>query len=121
MTVPVLRKELVVTKRLLLVEKLHVRKQVLNTNVPQTVELRRKEVHYERVATPTVPPAQPRPLFFFHLSFLVNPMIQNVVGLFNSASKAQPAVQHPTSAGFVRDNSRRGRPEARRNGRRYRR
>lgn len=47
MTVPVLRKELVVTKRLLLVEKLHVRKQVLNTNVPQTVELRRKEVHYE--------------------------------------------------------------------------
>ena len=60
MTVPVLRKELVVTKRLLLVKKkLHVRKQVLNTNVPQTVELRRKEVHYERVATPTVPPAQP--------------------------------------------------------------
>ena len=59
MTVPVLREELVVTKRLLLVEKLHVRKQVLNTNVPQTMELRRKEVHYERVATPTVPPAQP--------------------------------------------------------------
>ena len=48
-------------------------------------------------------------------------MIQTVVGLFNSAYKAQPAVQHLTSADFVRDNSRRGRPEARRNERRYRR
>ena len=48
-------------------------------------------------------------------------MIQTVVGLFNSASKAQPAVQHLTSAGFVRDSSRRGRPEAGRNERQYRR
>lgn len=56
MIVPVLREELVVTKRLLLVEELHVHKQVLETHAPQTVELRREEVHYERVEAP---PAQP--------------------------------------------------------------
>ena len=56
MIVPVLREEIVVTKRLLLVEELHVHKQVLMTHAPQTVELRREEVHYERVPTP---PAQP--------------------------------------------------------------
>ena len=52
MIVPVLREEIVVTKRLLLVEELHVHKQVLHTPAPQTVELRREEVHYERVPTP---------------------------------------------------------------------
>lgn len=55
MIVPVVREELVVTKRLLLVEEVHVHKQVLTTHAPQTVELRREEIHYERVATP--PPA----------------------------------------------------------------
>lgn len=59
MIVPVLREEIVVTKRLLLVEELHVRKQVLITHAPQTVELRREEVHYERISTPAPPPAQP--------------------------------------------------------------
>lgn len=59
MIVPVMREEIVVTKRLLLVEELHVHKQVLTTHTPQTVELRREEVHYERVATPTGPAPQP--------------------------------------------------------------
>ncbi|NML63851.1 YsnF/AvaK domain-containing protein [Hymenobacter sp. RP-2-7] len=52
MIVPVLREELVVTKRLLLVEELHVRTQVLTTQDLQTVELRHEEVHYERLTTP---------------------------------------------------------------------
>lgn len=56
MIVPVLREEIVVTKRLLLVEELHVRTQVFNTHTSQTVELRREEVHYERVETPPSPP-----------------------------------------------------------------
>ncbi len=59
MIVPVLREELVVTKRLLLVEELRIHKQVLHASTPQTVELRREEVHYERVETPPTPPAQP--------------------------------------------------------------
>ncbi|RZL14403.1 MAG: DUF2382 domain-containing protein [Hymenobacter sp.] len=53
--ISLVREEVVVTKRLLLVEELHVHKQVLTTHAPQTVELRREEVAYERVATP--PPA----------------------------------------------------------------
>ncbi|OGX91881.1 YsnF/AvaK domain-containing protein [Hymenobacter coccineus] len=56
MILPILREEVVVTKRLLLVEELHVRTQVLNNSTPQTVELRREEVHYERVPTPPTPP-----------------------------------------------------------------
>ena len=52
MIVPVLREEMVVTKRLLLVEELHVRTQVLTTHAPQTVALRHEEVTYERVITP---------------------------------------------------------------------
>ncbi len=52
MIVPVLREELVVTKRLLLVEELHVHTQALTTHEPQTVELRREEIHYERVPSP---------------------------------------------------------------------
>ncbi len=58
MILPVLREEVVVTKRLLLVEELHVHTQVLNTSTPQTVELRREEVHYERVKTPPAAPPQ---------------------------------------------------------------
>lgn len=59
MILPVLREEIVVTKRLLLVEELHVHKQVLEAHTPQTVELRREEVHYERVEAPPAPPLQP--------------------------------------------------------------
>jgi len=55
MILPVLREEVTVTKRLLLVEELHVHKQVLHTPAPQTVELRREEVHYERIETPPAP------------------------------------------------------------------
>jgi uncharacterized protein (TIGR02271 family) len=69
MIVPVVREELVVTKRLLLVEELHVHTQVLTTHAPQTVELRREEVSYERLpaepqsavdpAAPIITPPQP--------------------------------------------------------------
>ena len=52
MIVPVLREEMVITKRLLLVEELHVHTQVLTTHAPQTVALRHEEVTYERIATP---------------------------------------------------------------------
>jgi uncharacterized protein (TIGR02271 family) len=61
MIVSIVREELVVTKRLLLVEELHVHKQILTTQNPQTVELRREEVSYERIATPpaaTAPTAE---------------------------------------------------------------
>lgn len=57
MIVPVVCEELVITKRLLLVEELHVHMQVLTTQTPQTVELRREEITYERIATPEGPPA----------------------------------------------------------------
>lgn len=56
MIVPVVREELVITKRLLLVEELHVHTQVLTTQTPQIVELRREEITYERIATPNGPP-----------------------------------------------------------------
>ena len=49
MIVPIVREEMVITKRLVLVEELHVRTQVLTTHAPQAVELRREEVHYERL------------------------------------------------------------------------
>ncbi|RZL16707.1 MAG: DUF2382 domain-containing protein [Hymenobacter sp.] len=55
MIISLVREEVVITKRLLLVEELHVHKQVLTTHTPQAVELRREEVTYERIATP--PPA----------------------------------------------------------------
>lgn len=60
MIIPVLREEVVVTTRLVLVEELHVRKQRLTTHQPQQVELRREEVHYEREETgPADAPAAP--------------------------------------------------------------
>lgn len=59
MIVPVLREEMVVTKRLLLVEELHVHTQVLTTHASQTVELRREEVTYERIITPPADAAAP--------------------------------------------------------------
>lgn len=57
MIIPVLREEVVVSTRIILVEELHVRKQTLTTHEPQEVALRREEVHYERLETP--PPAPP--------------------------------------------------------------
>lgn len=50
--IPVLREEVVVTTRLVLVEELHVRKRTLTLSHPQEVVLRREEVHYERLETP---------------------------------------------------------------------
>ncbi|MGI4742417.1 MAG: YsnF/AvaK domain-containing protein [Janthinobacterium lividum] len=59
MIVPVMREELVVTKRLLLVEELHVHTQVLTSHAPQTVELRREEVSYERLPAESQPGIAP--------------------------------------------------------------
>ena len=56
MIIPVLREEVVVTTRLVLVEELHVRKRTLTLSHPQEVTVRREEVHYERIETP--PPAE---------------------------------------------------------------
>ena len=58
MIIPVLREEVVVTTRLVLVEELHVRKRTLTLNHPQEVALRREEIHYERIetGTDTAPP-----------------------------------------------------------------
>lgn len=55
--VSIVREELVVTKRLFLVEELHVQKQVQTTHTPQIVELRREEVTYERTTTPPAAPS----------------------------------------------------------------
>ncbi|GAA4047133.1 hypothetical protein GCM10022409_36530 [Hymenobacter glaciei] len=57
MIIPVLREEVVVTTRIILVEELHVRKQTLTTNHPQEVTLRREEVHFERLEGSTSAPA----------------------------------------------------------------
>lgn len=57
MIIPIVREEIVITKRLLLVEELHVHKQVLTTQTSQVVELRREEVTYERTALPPTPTA----------------------------------------------------------------
>lgn len=65
MSLPVLREELVVTKRLLLVEVLRVHTQVLTAHAPQTVQLRREEVRYERV------PAAPPPRLLLKASFFL--------------------------------------------------
>lgn len=59
MIVPVVRRELVVTKRLLLMGEVYVHQQTITTHSPQTVELRREELHYERIAIPSTPPIPP--------------------------------------------------------------
>lgn len=61
MIISLVREELVVTKRLLLVEELHVHKQVLTAHTSQTVELRREEVTYERIGTPSAAPTAATP------------------------------------------------------------
>ncbi|SFP75056.1 YsnF/AvaK domain-containing protein [Hymenobacter arizonensis] len=61
MIIPVFREEVVVTTRILLVEEVHVRKQVVTTNTVHQVELRREAISAERVAAsppgPTNTPA----------------------------------------------------------------
>ena len=52
MIIPVFREEVVVTTRILLVEEVRVRKQVVTTNTAHQVELRREVVTAERTATP---------------------------------------------------------------------
>lgn len=50
MIIPVVQEQLVMQKRLVLVEELRVRKQVLETHQPQSVTLRREEVEVRRIA-----------------------------------------------------------------------
>jgi uncharacterized protein (TIGR02271 family) len=56
MIIPVLREEVVVSTRIVLVEELHVRKQTHTIPQRQEVQLRREEVHYERQESPPAPP-----------------------------------------------------------------
>lgn len=49
--IPVVKEEMVVQKRLLVVEELHVRKQVMETHEPQKVILRKEEVDVTRIAS----------------------------------------------------------------------
>lgn len=53
MIIPVFREEVVVTTRILLVEEVHVRKQVVTTNTVHQVELRREAINAERVSAPS--------------------------------------------------------------------
>jgi len=50
MIIPVVQEQLVMQKRLVLVEELRVRKQVVETHQPQSVTLRREDVDVRRVA-----------------------------------------------------------------------
>lgn len=50
MIIPVVQEQLVMQKRLVLVEELRVRKQVVEAHQPQTVTLRREEVDVTRIA-----------------------------------------------------------------------
>ena len=50
MIIPVVQEQLVMQKRLMLVEELRVRKQVLETHQPQTVTLRREDVEVRRIS-----------------------------------------------------------------------
>jgi len=49
MIIPVVQEQLVMQKRLVLVEELRVRKQVVETHQPQSVTLRREEVDVRRI------------------------------------------------------------------------
>lgn len=48
--IPVVKEEIVVQKRLLIVEELHIRKQVTEAHEPQRVILRKEEVEVTRIA-----------------------------------------------------------------------
>jgi uncharacterized protein (TIGR02271 family) len=50
MIIPVIQEQLVMQKRLVLVEELRVRKQVVETHQPQSVTLRREEIDVRRIA-----------------------------------------------------------------------
>ncbi len=50
MIIPVVQEQLVMQKRLVLVEELRVRKQVVETHQPQSVTLRREEIDVRRIA-----------------------------------------------------------------------
>ena len=49
MIIPVVREQLVMQKRLVLVEELRVRKQIVETHQPQSVTLRREDVDVRRI------------------------------------------------------------------------
>ena len=50
MIIPVVEEQVVIQKKLLLVEELRVRKEVIEHHAPQTVNLRKEEVEIKRVA-----------------------------------------------------------------------
>ena len=50
MIIPVVEEQIVIQKKLLLVEELRVRKEVIEHHAPQTVNLRKEEVEIKRVA-----------------------------------------------------------------------
>lgn len=50
MIIPVVEEQIVIQKKLLLVEELHVRKAVIEHHQPQTVNVRKEEVEIKRVA-----------------------------------------------------------------------
>ncbi len=50
MIIPVMQEQIVMQKRLVLVEELRVRKQVVETHQPQSVTLRREEIDVSRIA-----------------------------------------------------------------------
>ena len=50
MIIPVVREEIVVQKKLFLVEELHVRKELIERHAPQTVKVLKEEVDIKRVA-----------------------------------------------------------------------
>lgn len=50
MIIPVVQEQIVMQKRLVLVEELRVRKQVVETHQPQSVTLRREDVEVRRIA-----------------------------------------------------------------------
>lgn len=50
MIIPVVQEQLVMQKRLVLIEELRVRKQIVETHQPQSVTLRREEIDVKRIA-----------------------------------------------------------------------
>lgn len=48
--IPVVQEVIVIEKRLMLVEEVHVTRRTIATHTPQTVELRREVLHVERLA-----------------------------------------------------------------------
>jgi uncharacterized protein (TIGR02271 family) len=54
MIIPVLREEVVVEKRILLVEELRITKRQIQTNTPQQVTLRKEEVIVDRTSNDNI-------------------------------------------------------------------